>query len=95
MGKMSQEQVSVDLFDEVKRLQEENSRLNSSLLECKKENDTYKTSTHIDTCEYDLIPNENGEILAVIKVHGVEHTLGITEKDSRWIASAFEMNKKK
>lgn len=65
--------------------------LEESLLMYKQENDTYETSTYIDDFMYELTPNEKGEIPVLVKVHGINHTLGITEKDVRSFNHIFQM----
>lgn len=67
--------------------------LEDSLKMYKDENETYETTTHIDDFMYELHPNEKGEIPIVIKVYGVEHSLGITEKDARSFNHIFQMQK--
>lgn len=57
----------------------------------KDENEVYETSTHINEFMYELRPNEKDEIPILIKVHGVEHILGITEKDARSFNHIFQM----
>jgi len=67
--------------------------LEESLKMYKDENETYETSTHIDDFMYELHPNAKGEIPVLIKVHGVEHSLGITEKDARSFNHIFQMHR--
>ncbi|GAB6440124.1 hypothetical protein CON36_35235 [Bacillus cereus] len=95
MGKLSQEQVNVDLFDEVKRLQEKIRGLENSLKTYKEENDNFEKSTHIEEFLYELNVNDKEEILCLIKANGIEHTFGITEKDAKAFLHIFQMQKMK
>ncbi|MCU7666808.1 hypothetical protein [Bacillus thuringiensis] len=95
MGKMSQEQINADLFDEVKRLQGVNKGLEDSLKTYKEENDKYEQSTHIEEFLYEFNINDKGEIPCVIQVNGIEHTFGITEKDAKSFLHLFQMQKMK
>jgi hypothetical protein len=67
--------------------------LEFSLKEYKEENDKYESSTHIDNFQYEFEVRDSGEIICQINVHGIEHTFGITEKDSKSFAHIFQMNK--
>ncbi|MDA1674701.1 hypothetical protein [Bacillus cereus group sp. TH152-1LC] len=95
MGQMSQEQINVDLFDEVKRLQEKIRGLEDSLKTYKEENDNFEKSTHIEEFFYELNVNDKGEIPCLIKANGIEHTFGITEKDAKAFLHIFQMQKTK
>ncbi|MGX5609556.1 hypothetical protein ACWKTZ_24600 [Bacillus cereus] len=95
MGQMSQEQINVDLFDEIKRLQEKIRGLEDSLKTYKEENDNFEKSTHIEEFLYELNVNDKGEILCLIKANGIEHTFGITEKDAKAFLHIFQMQKTK
>lgn len=85
----------INLDSEVVQLENKIKGLESSLKMYKEENDTYETSAYIDDFMYELIPDRKGEIPVLIKVHGIEHTLGITEKDARSFNHIFEMQKMK
>ncbi|MCM3573303.1 hypothetical protein M3172_08855 [Mesobacillus subterraneus] len=91
MGQMSQEEITADLFDEVQRLKSVIRGLEDSLKTYKEDNDKYEQSTYIDNFLYEYNVNEKGEIPFLIKVHGVEHTLGITEKDAKAFIHLFKM----
>lgn len=95
MGKLSQEQINVDLFDEVKRLQEKIRGLEDSLKTYKEENDNFEKSTHIEEFLYEFNINDKGEIPCLIKANGIEHTFGITEKDAKSFLHLFQMHKMK
>lgn len=60
---------------------------------CKAENDTSKTSTHIEDILYEIRVNEKGEIPFSINIHGVEHSFGITERVARSLVNVFRMNR--
>lgn len=78
-------------FVNIKSLTNKVTLLEDSLKMYKDENETYETSTHINDFMYELHPNEKGEIPILIKVHGVKHSLGITEKDARSFNHIFQM----
>jgi hypothetical protein len=40
---------------------------------------------------YELEVNENDEIILLFKIEGIEHTLGITERDLRAFTHLFKM----
>lgn len=82
----SKEESSIKYYNEMQLLEE-------SLKIYKNENELYEISTHIDDFMYELHPNEKGEIPMLIKVHGVEHSLGITEKDAHSFIHIFQMHK--
>ncbi|MEH6943568.1 hypothetical protein [Bacillus sp. JJ722] len=78
-------------------LQEQDNKiagLESSLKIYKEESDLHEQSTYIDNYQYQLSVNEKGEIPCLIKVHGVEHVLGIIEKDARAFVHLFKMHSK-
>lgn len=91
MGAMSQEEINKDLFDEVIRLKNKVRGLEDSLKIYKDDNDRYETSTHIDEFLYEFSVNEKGEIPCLIKVHGIEHSFGITKKDASRFLHLFQM----
>lgn len=80
---------------EVAALKSKIKGLEESLKIYKEENDNYEQSTHIDEYLYELNVNEKGEIPCLIKVNGVEHSFGITEKDAKAFVHLFEMHKKR
>jgi hypothetical protein len=92
MGKMSQEEINVDLFDEVQRLKGDVRGLEDSLKIYKEENDKFEQSTHIGEFLYEFNVNEKGEIPCLIKANGVEHSFGITEKDAKAFVHLFKMH---
>lgn len=47
-------------------------------------------SVHVDNFMYGFEPNENNEIICEIEIHGVPHTIGITEKDARRFNRIFQ-----
>lgn len=77
----------------VKVLESKVKGLEDSLRLYKEENDNYEQSTHIDNFMYDMNVNEEGEISFLIKANGVEHSLGITERDAKSFVRIFQMNK--
>ncbi|BDH60118.1 hypothetical protein MTP04_02480 [Lysinibacillus sp. PLM2] len=93
MGRMSQDQINVDLFNEVKRLKNVIKGLENSLKIFKEENDNYEKSTHIEEFLYEFNVNEKGEIPCLINANGIEHSFGITEKDARSFLHLFEMHR--
>jgi hypothetical protein len=90
VGQMSQEQINVDLFDEVRRLKGVIKGLEDSLKMYKDENETFEKSTYIKDFMYEPKVDRKGEIPILIKVHGVEHTLGITENDAKMFNQIFK-----
>ncbi|MDW0112226.1 hypothetical protein QT711_03450 [Sporosarcina saromensis] len=89
MGQLTQEQINVDLFDEVQRLKKQVCGLENSLKIYKRENETFEKSTYIEDFMYEPKVDNKGEIPILIKVHGVEHTLGITENDAKMFYQIF------
>jgi hypothetical protein len=90
VGQMSQEQINVDLFDEVQRLKKQIRGLEESLKMYKEENETYEKSIYIKDFMYEPRVNSKGEIPMLIEVHGVEHSLGITENDAKMFYQIFK-----
>jgi hypothetical protein len=78
------------LLDEVERLTVRNKMIESTALMYKSENETYERSTHINDFLYEINVDDKGEIPILVKVHGIEHSLGITEKDARAFAHLFK-----
>lgn len=66
--------------------------LESSLNTYKKESDIHETSTYIDEFLYELNINDKGEIPCLIKVHGTDHSFGITERDAKSFIHLFKMS---
>lgn len=67
--------------------------LEDSLKIYKEENDNYEQSTHIESYMYEMNVNEEGEIPCLIKVNGIEHSIGITERDAKSFVHIFQMSK--
>lgn len=67
--------------------------LEYSLRIYKEENDNYEQSTHIDNFMYEMNVNEKGEIPCLIKANGIEHSIGITERDAKSFVRIFQMSK--
>lgn len=80
--------------DYIDELEKKISLLENSLNDYKKESDKFETSTHIDNFLYEMDVNDKGEIPCLIKIHGIEHTLGITERDAKSFVHLFHMHKK-
>lgn len=69
--------------------------LTAKIEELTNENESLKKPVHIDDWMYELKVNEKNEIPVLVKVNGINHTLGITEKDARSFNHLFKMHKLK
>ena len=78
---------------ELQRLKNKIIGLEDSLIIYKSESDNYEQSTHIDNFMYEMNVNEKGEIPCLIKANGIEHSLGITERDVKSFSHIFQMSK--
>lgn len=80
---------------EAEQLENKVKGLEDSLRIYKEESDIYEQSTHIDNFMYEMNVNEKGEIPCLIKANGIEHSIGITERDAKSFVHIFQMVKMK
>ncbi|WP_088832617.1 hypothetical protein [Paenibacillus tyrfis] len=79
-GSFSAEYLVKVSLPNMEALQKKIALLEESLSTYKLENEKYERSTYIDDFLFELRVDEKGEIPILIKVHGIEHTLGINKK---------------
>lgn len=80
---------------ELRTMRLENKRLQTILNDLEKSQKSSCESKHIEDYLYDMEISEKDEAILVIDVNGVEHTVGLLEKDIDRLKSLFNLRRRK